>query len=82
MDVSVTFIAVGLLKSKCPAWRASGGRLRAEGVEGQRLDDACRQLGLPMALISLFVINGKAQSGTYVLRPDDEVKCIALVGGG
>ena len=80
--MSVTFIAVGLLKSMCPAWRASGGRLRAKGAEGQRLDDACRQLGLPMELISMFVINGEVQSGAYVLKPDDEVKCIALVGGG
>lgn len=76
--MSVTFLPFGLLRS----FAKGAERLVLEGKEGQSIEVVCKEIGLPMNLVSLFLVNGKPRSKDYLLQPHDEVKLIALVGGG
>jgi molybdopterin converting factor small subunit len=53
-----------------------------EVAHGQQVRAACEALGLLPDLIALVVVNGEQASLDYVLQAGDEVKLIALVGGG
>lgn len=76
--MSITFLPVGLLK-----YYAKGeNRLILEGKEGQSLEAVCQEIGLPVKLISIFLVNGEQKTKDYLLQPQDEVKLIALIGGG
>ena len=50
--------------------------------EGQSIEAVCRDAGLPVDLIALYLVNGRQESGDYVLRSGDDVKLVALIGGG
>jgi molybdopterin converting factor small subunit len=76
--VSVTFLPFGLLRS----FAKGAERLVLEGKEGQSIEAICQEIGLPIDLVSLFLVNGELRSKDYILEPHDEVKLIALVGGG
>jgi molybdopterin converting factor small subunit len=76
--VSVTFLPFGILKS----FTNGAERLVLEGKEGQSLESVCQEIGLPVNLIALFLVNGERRSKDYLLQANDEVKLIALVGGG
>jgi sulfur carrier protein ThiS len=76
--MSVTLLPVGTLRSLVQG----KGRVVLEEREGHSLEDVCREIGLPLQLIGLFVVNGKPQSKDYLLRSNDEVRLISLVGGG
>jgi hypothetical protein len=76
--VSVTFLPIGLLRS----FAKGAERLVLEGKEGQSVEVVCREIGLPIDLGVLFLVNGVPRSKDYLLQPHDEVKVIALVGGG
>ena len=76
--VSVTFLPIGLLR-----FFANGAeRLMLEGKEGQSIEVVCKEIGLPIDLGILFLVNGVPRSKDYLLQSHDEVKVIALVGGG
>jgi len=76
--MSVTFLPVGLLKH----YVKGASRLILEGKEGQTLEAVLQEIGLPVNVISLFLVNGDPKTKDYLLQPHDEVKLIALVGGG
>ena len=69
---------IGLLRS----FTKGAKRLVLEGKEGQSVEVVCREIGLPIDLGALFLVNGVPRSKDYLLQPHDEVKVIALVGGG
>lgn len=76
--MSVTFILVGFLKSF-----SNGKELMVlEGKEGQNLAAVCREIGLPVDIISLFFVNGKLENKEYILQSGDEVKLVGLAAGG
>ena len=74
----MTFLPFGLLRS----FAKGAERLVLEGKEGQSIEAICQEIGLPIDLVSLFLVNGELRSKDYILQPNDEVKLIALVGGG
>lgn len=76
--MSVTFLPVGLLKH----YVKGASRLILEGKEGQTLEAVLQEIGLPVNVISLFLVNGDPKTKDYLLQLHDEVKLIALVGGG
>lgn len=69
---------IGLLRS----FAKGAERLVLEGKEGQSVEVVCREIGLPIDLGVLFLVNGVPRSKDYLLQLHDEVKVIALVGGG
>ena len=80
-DLTATIRPLGGLKS------LSRGRLTREDAPievqgGRTLEAACLELGLPLDLIALFLVNGVQQPKGYVLRDGDDVRLVALVGGG
>lgn len=82
LAMTVTFTPVGILKSYCKDILRNNADIIVDGREGKTLETVCGELGLPCNLISLFVVNGRRESKDYVLQPDDEVRCVSLLGGG
>jgi molybdopterin converting factor small subunit len=80
--MSVTFISIGSLKRFCSNANNSKDRLVVEDQEGRSLNVVCQEIGLPVNLISLYIVNGKTQSKDYILQQGDEIKLIAAMGGG
>ncbi len=80
--MSVTFITIGSLKRFCSNVNHGKDRLVVEGREGRSLKAVCQEIGLPLNLISVYVVNGKAESKDYILQHGDEIKLIAAMGGG
>lgn len=80
--MSVTFISIGSLKHFCSSVNNGNDRLVVEDREGRSLKEVCQEIGLPLNLISVYVVNGKAESKDYVLQYGDEIKLIAAMGGG
>jgi molybdopterin converting factor small subunit len=56
--------------------------LVVEDQEGRSVKAVCQEIGLPVNLISLYIVNGKAESKDYILQHGDEIKLIAAMGGG
>ena len=79
--MSATIRPVGLLRSNTWANADQEGSLITVS-EGQSLEATCRDLGLRLDLIALFLVNGLPESKDYVLRAGDDIKLVALVGGG
>lgn len=79
--MTITMIPVGLLKSYCKDILSTDEKVIVDGKEGKTLGAVCYELGIPGNLISLFVVNGRRESKNYVLQPDDEVRCVSLLGG-
>jgi molybdopterin converting factor small subunit len=80
--MSVTFIPVGSLKRFFNNATNGKDRLVLEGREGRRVKVVCQEIGLPVNLISLYIVNGKTESKDYILQHGDEIKLIAAMGGG
>jgi sulfur carrier protein ThiS len=59
-----------------------GDRATITVEHGQSLESACGEVGVRRDLVALFVVNGRPETGDYVLRAGDDVKLVALVGGG
>jgi hypothetical protein len=73
---------VGLLKSYCRDFLNPYGEIALAEREGDTLETVCREIGLPVMMISLFLVNGQPQDRTYCLQAGDIVKCVAVIGGG
>ena len=80
--MSVKFISIGSLKHFCSHLKNNKDYLVVEGQEGRSLKAVCQEIGLPLNLISVYVVNGKAESNDYILQHGDEIKLIAAMGGG
>ena len=81
--MSIIIKPVGLLKRYCR------GNLNGENLivindseAGRNLGTVCQEAGLPLKMISLFVVNGRKVSKSYKVRAGDAVKCVAVIGGG
>jgi hypothetical protein len=46
------------------------------------LEAVCQDIGLPAGLVSLFIVNDHIQERSYRLQSGDDVKCVAIIGGG
>lgn len=82
--MTATLRPVGVLRAS-----ASTSGLRGPRDDGtltvqhaQSLESACREAGIRPDLVALFLVNGRPESGSYTLRAGDDVKLVALVGGG
>lgn len=73
---------IGLLKIYCRDRLDSEQSIEIDDLNGWRLKVICRELELPVTLISHYIVNGELRSGDYVLQPGDDVKCLAVIGGG
>jgi hypothetical protein len=73
---------VGLLKTYCRNLIDADGDIPLERREGDTLEMVCRDIGLPLTMVSLFLVNDRPRNRTYRLRAGDVVKCVALIGGG
>ena len=80
--MTATLRPVGLLKSYCRRLLDDQGRIDLAGREGQTLDHISLEIGLPHGMVSLFIVNGHPQSGSYRIEPGDDIKFIAVIGGG
>jgi molybdopterin converting factor small subunit len=80
--MSVTFISIGSLKRFFNNIADGKDRLVVEDQEGRSVKAVCQEIGLPVNLISLYIVNGKAESKDYILQHGDEIKLIAAMGGG
>jgi sulfur carrier protein ThiS len=76
--MTVTIRPVGVLRT----FVHGKARLILEGKEGQSLERVCAELGVPLSMVALYLVNGEPRGKDYRLRSDDEVKVVALVGGG
>ena len=50
--------------------------------EGQSVRQALQAIGIPVELVALVLVNDDAQSKDYILHDGDEVKIMAVIGGG
>ena len=80
--MSVTFISIGSLKRFFNNITNGKDRLVLEDQEGRSVKVVCKEIGLPVNLISLYIVNGKAEPKDYILQHGDEIKLIAAMGGG
>ncbi|MGB9521267.1 MAG: MoaD/ThiS family protein [Anaerolineales bacterium] len=44
--------------------------------------EAITALNIPAEIVALVVVNGAQQSKDYLIQEDDEIKLLAVVGGG
>ena len=80
--MSVILRPIGLLKPYCRKLLNDQGQIELADREGHTLEMVCREIGLPEGLVSLFIVNGHPQAASYCLQTGDEVKCVAIIGGG
>ncbi len=81
VEVSATIRPMGVLRSR--AWGSGDGEdVPLTVQDGQSLETACLEVGLRPDLIALFLVNGRPEPKEYILRAGDDVKLVALVGGG
>jgi sulfur carrier protein ThiS len=82
LTMSVTFQPKGLLKSFCREYLNGEEIIELNIKEGQTIEAVCLEIGLPLNMISLFVVNEKPKPKDYLLKNGDKVKCVAIIGGG
>jgi sulfur carrier protein ThiS len=80
--MSAVLRPIGLLKAFCRDRLDEQDRIELPGYEGFALEAVCQEIGLPPALVSLFIVNGRVEERSYRLRDGDDVKCVAVIGGG
>jgi sulfur carrier protein ThiS len=80
--MSVTFILIGSLKQFCSDLNNGKDRLVFEGQEGRSIKVVCQEIGIPNKLISVCIVNGKTESRDHILQHGDEIRLIAVMGGG
>jgi hypothetical protein len=80
--VTATLRPMGALRTLAGNSSGPGERATIAVEHGQSLESACGEAGVRRDLVALFVVNGRPESGSYVLRAGDDVKLVALIGGG
>jgi hypothetical protein len=81
--MSITIKPVGLLKRYCRGSHNGENLIVIDDSEaGRSIGALCRDAGLPLNMISLFVVNGRKVTRSYQVRAGDAVKCVAVIGGG
>ena len=75
MKETVEIIPVGRLR------RRLGGQERIWVKPGQTVDMLMAALEMDTRSV-VVVVNGRRESGEYLLRPGDEVKLLPLISGG
>lgn len=73
---------IGLLKIYCKDKLDSEHSIEIGNPNGRSLKAICSEIGLPVSLISHYLVNGQLRSGDYVMQSGDDVKCLAVIGGG
>lgn len=71
----VKVVAVGMLKNYIAQEMVTAN-------SGQTVQQLLEGLGIPSDLVAVVMVNGRQESKNYLLREDDEVKLVPLVGGG
>ena len=79
--MTATLRPMGALRTLTPN-DGPGERTTITVQHGQSLESACREAGVRWDLVALFVVNGRQESGSYVLQDGEDIKLVALVGGG
>ena len=80
--MSVVVRPIGLLKAFCRDRLDEQDRIVLPDRDGRTLEAVCQDIGLPAGLVSLFIVNGHIQQRSYHLQSGDDVKCVAVIGGG
>jgi len=80
--MSVVVRPIGLLKAFCRDRLDEQDRVVLPDRNGCTLETVCQEIGLPKGLVSLFIVNGHIEENSYRLQAGDEVKCVAIIGGG
>jgi sulfur carrier protein ThiS len=80
--MNATLRPIGLLKLYCQRLVDDEGRIDLTGREGQTLERIILEIGLPRGMVSLFIVNGHSQTGSYRVESGDDVKFVAVIGGG
>ncbi len=80
--MSVVVRPIGLLKAFCRDRLDEQDRVVLPDRDGRALEAVCQDIGLPQGLVSLFIVNGQIEESSYRLQPGDDVKCVAIIGGG
>ena len=78
VDVSVILLPLGRLRQ----YVNDEKELILEGKEGKSIAVVCKEIGIPISIGTVFIVNDKQKSKEYILQPDDVVKLIGLSGGG
>jgi sulfur carrier protein ThiS len=60
----------------------TGGRAEIDVEPGRSIRETLAGLGLNPLVVALVVVNGEARDKDYVLVDGDQVKVLAVIGGG
>ncbi|MFN3307716.1 MAG: MoaD/ThiS family protein [Anaerolineales bacterium] len=58
------------------------GEREAQVAAGQTVRQALVSLGIPPEVVALVIVNEQPQEKDYLLEEGDQVKILAVVGGG
>lgn len=58
------------------------GEREAHVAAGQTVRQALASLGIPPEVVALVLVNDQPQEKDYLLQEGDQVKILAVVGGG
>lgn len=74
---------IGLLRRYCRGLLNAEDRIELnDNQAGRSLAAVCQDAGIPLEMISLFVVNAQVKTRAYELQAGDTVKCVAIIGGG
>lgn len=59
-----------------------GTRQQAVVESGITIRQALIDLNIPPEIVALVLVNDKSQNKAYIIQNDDEIKLIAVLGGG
>ncbi|MFC2063839.1 hypothetical protein ACFLXB_01955 [Chloroflexota bacterium] len=49
---------------------------------GKNINDIIRDIGINPAIIALVIVNGVQETKEYIVKDDDIIKALAVIGGG
>jgi len=59
-----------------------GGRDEEEVEAGRSVRDVLTDLGIPVEVVALVMVNEEQQTKDYILKDGDQVRVLAVIGGG
>jgi len=60
----------------------ASGRDEVEVEAGRSVRDVLTELGIPVEVAALVVVNEEQQTKDYILKDGDQVRVLAVIGGG